>query len=139
MSDEYPKKSSNARGTEEAYSVEARCTDIRPRTIAGRLFDNRWQKVAFDQAAIGVPGGPSHNHHSRHLGLLTYSAAQALRWWIHAAADVEVIGSICLETKLVKHQIRYEWSCEAVSEHAMVGGMETLRGEPTPPASELKP
>lgn len=121
MSDSVFQRISSASGTEEAYSVEARYIGTEPKQIGGMLFDNRWRRVNFSRAASGVPAGPEWHHHARHLGLLGYTAAQALRWWLLAEADREMLGSICIETRIVKHAIRYQWSEQAVSIHNIVG------------------
>ena len=58
------------------------------------------------------------------FGLLTYSAAQALRWWTHAAAHLDF--KISLETRLVKHQIEYDFKVTALNAIEEIGVGDTL-------------
>ena len=117
----YDKQRGSGSGHETAYTVEARCNGKKARVIAGQIFDNRWQKVEFEKSPIGVPAASPFQEHTLRHRLLGYSAAQALRWWIHAQADSE-LGGIAwgLETRLVKHKISYSYSIEAVSAHCGV-------------------
>lgn len=120
--DEFPKVGSSGSGHETAYSVEIRCTSRSPRPLGKLLIDNRWQAVSFDESPNGIPAGSTYYFVSRHLRLFGYPAAQALRWWLHAQADSEIGGSLCLETRLIKHEIKYSYSEEAVSAHVPIGG-----------------
>jgi hypothetical protein len=43
-----------------------------------------------------------------------------LRWWVHAQAEIE--HEFCIETRLVKHEIKHSYEITAVSQHALVGG-----------------
>lgn len=90
------------------------------------ILDNRWQAVHPSKAAIGVPIG-SHYHAAEfeRTGTMSYAAAQALRWWLHAVAEVDGIGGrIGLETRIVKHKIGYTYSQERLSEHCVIGGAD---------------
>ena len=121
---EFPKKGQSGSGTEEAYSVEARFMYDEPKQFGAQIFDQRWKTVQFDRTnpPFGVPTGhPSVLSVRDACGLYGYQAAQALRWWLHANAAAGWQDT-CLETRLVKHKLRYEFSSEAVSAHAIVGG-----------------
>lgn len=122
--EEYPKSSGNSSSTMPAYSVEARYNYSAPKEIAGQIFDNRWRRVIFNEGDAGVPiGSEYHINELRQYSVMGYSAAQALRWWLHAVADAGVsMSGICLETKIVKHIIKTSSECEAVSEHDIVSG-----------------
>lgn len=102
---EYPKSRGKGSGRETCYSVEARYNYTQPIEISGQLFDNRWREVKFQDAPVGVPRASEFQEHTLRHRMLGYSAAQALRWWLHANADAMKAGHcICLETRLVKHE-----------------------------------
>lgn len=122
LEDDYKRERGSQSGTETAYSVEARYNNHSPIVIGGQVFDNRWRAVKFDKSPIGVPDEKSFHRHAEEYGLHGYAAAQALRWWLHAAADAERIGgSLCLESRLVKHTISYSQKVVAISAHEVVG------------------
>lgn len=131
MNEEYPKKGGSISGHETGWTVEARYSFDKPATIAGRIFDNRWQPVQFDESPIGVPirkepmrfGGVG-------MTLLSYPAAQALRWWLHACAEAE--NRYCLDTKLVEHKLTYQAKVEAIAEHGLISGEDRSSIKPTP-------
>ena len=122
---EYPVAQGNEGGTTIGYKVMARYCGNDPKEIAGQIFDERWRVVQFEEGQIGVPSvSPLHARHLLRYNLKGYSAAQALRWWLHAVADNTEIGmsGMMLETKLVKHKIEFESKCEAISEHKIISG-----------------
>ncbi len=122
---EYPKSSGNSSSTMPAYSVEGRYNYSAPQEIAGQIFDNRWRRVIFNEGDAGVPiGSEFHINELRQYSVMGYSAAQALRWWLHAVADAgcSMSTGLCLETKIVKHIIKTSSECEAVSEHDIISG-----------------
>lgn len=117
--DEFPSKGSSGSGTEVAFSVQARLAYIEPRQVAGHLLDTRWTTLHFEKSPIGVPTKPqlsSVNH-----GLLSYQAAQALRWWFLAQADVE-FSCLCIETRIVEHKITYSFTETAQRAGDLIGG-----------------
>jgi hypothetical protein len=120
LDESYSTKVGSHSGSETAYSVEARYNYISPAKIGKQLFDNRWRTVEFDASSVGVPRAPSYQRETLNSGLLSYSAAQALRWWLHALADYE--GHSCIETRLIKHKISFSMEIVAVSSHAEIGG-----------------
>lgn len=135
---EFPKKGSSGSGHETAYSVEVRSMYGHARQLGKLLIDNRWQAVSFEEGPSGIPAGSKYYFVSRHLHLMGYPAAQALRWWLHADADSDLGGGLCLETRLVKHEIKYSFSEESVSAHAYIGGEDRSSsvpdwGHPVPP------
>jgi len=117
---EYRRERVKDSGSDVAYTVEARYVFTSPVQIGGQLFDNRWRGVDFPKGAIGVPS-ESWSQQRERFGMLGYSQAQALRWWLHAEADVNMDG-ICLETRLIKHEIKYSSEAVAVSQHCIIGG-----------------
>lgn len=108
----------------DGYSVEARYDYSSPVTIGDLTLDNRWRRVAFPKGHPGVPVGPG--YHAPFLnacGLMAYSSAQAMRWWLHASAEAyEGGGGLCLETRIVKHRVRYSYGATRETEHCLVGG-----------------
>ena len=77
------------------------------------LVGNNWQSIHFVQGRPGVPDGWS-GFEGRHFGLLTYQAAQALRWWWLAELRT-TFDDVGIETRLIKHKITYTRKAEAVS------------------------
>ena len=121
---DYQTKRGSGSGVDTVYGVEARYAYPEPRIICGQVFDNRWRQVYFKEAAGGVPINNSQQCPRAALdGLYNYEAAQALRWWFHAQAAADTFGSsICLETRLVEHKIKYTYETVAVSQHCLVSG-----------------
>lgn len=120
---EYKRNQGHGTGTETCYTVEARHCYPDAIVIAGQIFDIRWKRAHFEESPVGVPSGPAYIHrHAKEHGMLSYQAAQALRWWIHAQGESTGTGCVCLETRLVKHQIKWSYSIEAMSAHDLVTG-----------------
>lgn len=113
--------------SEPAYSVEARINSYQPDMIGKQIFDNRWRKANFELSTIGVPAGPSFSRANDHR-LLGHSAAQALRWWLHAVADAEHKG-YCLETRLVEHRLTSSYKVEATGTLSHYPPVESGAGE----------
>jgi hypothetical protein len=109
---------SNGSGTLSGYSIEARSVFSRPQSVGDQIFDERWTTVHFaEHPIIGVPRGTPWN--ARWLdvcGLYDYAAAQALRWWFHANSA----HMLCIETRIVKHEVTYTYSATRQSEHDIV-------------------
>ena len=117
---DYERNRASGSGTEIAYTVEAICTGKTPIQIGSQIFDNRWREVKFEESQIGVPRCASFNLKTLEHGMLGYAAAQALRWWLHAAA-AGIISSLLLETRIVSHRISYTHKIETIAAHAHVG------------------
>lgn len=129
MSEEekYPSFGGRGSGTTTAYSVEARYNNPHPREAAGRLFDNRWQMLHFDKSPIGVPATTWRHPFVHEIGLLSYQAAQALRWWFLAQLETSVAGCLCFETRIVEHKVEYSYATEAIAHHDLTGGEDNDR------------
>lgn len=110
---DYNKRGSNGNSDEYAYTVEARYNYHEPTLIGDQLFDMRWRRVTFKESVIGVPAAEPFRRLVHEHRMLGYSAAQALRWWMHATADAGMNG-LCLETRLVRHKITQSFTIEAV-------------------------
>jgi hypothetical protein len=125
MDDDLKKgRGSSCSGSTFGYAVEARCSYIEPRQIGDVLLGTEWKRIPFAAAKCGVPIGAEYEAPTLKMcGLLSYQAAQALRWWFHADAEREPLGgSLCLETRIVKYAIQYSYKTEAVSTHCVIGG-----------------
>lgn len=134
LEDDYKVDRGNGSGTQTGYSVEAR-SKTGPTLVRGQLFGKDWSKVQFDERKAGrgipAPGGYDSSGQLLNRGLLSYPSAQALRWWFHADAEndeyegVRIGGArigfsaspIGIETRLVKHEIKYNYTITAVSAH----------------------
>ncbi len=113
---EFPRaKGQSHGGTESAWSVQARHTGPAPVQLGGQTFDNRWRNVGFSESRLGVPANKPFSQATQ-FGLLSYPAAQALRWWFHANAALSY-QHLLLETRLVQHQVEYQISERAISAH----------------------
>ena len=132
---ELPKEVGSCTGTEIGYTVEARYNFHTPKVIANQIFDNRWRVVRFVKGDIGVPDGKDDCLFDRAYkhGYLPYASAQALRWWLHAIAiEKGWSGGLCLETRLVEHEIAYTEKQTVVKYYEHVGGDEGIRSSRFP-------
>lgn len=108
MSDtEFPKEHSNQEGTTHGYTVEAR-NGGGPVTVGDQIFDGEWRRVGFTKSAGGIPDDPMLSQYRLH----SYTAAEALRWWFLAVCHRDF--RICMETRLVTHQVKYKWTVTAI-------------------------
>lgn len=122
LEEDYTREKGSGRGAEIGYTVEARLNYHEPAKISGQIFDNRWRRVEFEKGAIGVPSCSRYQRHVAEHGMLGYAAAQALRWWLHANAEVEQSSALCLETRLISHRISYTHKIEAQAAHGHIHG-----------------
>lgn len=115
---EFPKVRSSHHSTgdwyEKGYTVEARCTSREPRMVGRMLLGQTWQEVVFERSAIGVPCAHSHSA-LMFCSVMSWPAAQALRWWFHAeAAGVGIMSDLGVETRIIEHAIKLDYECRAV-------------------------
>lgn len=127
MSDEkteFPREAiPSGSGSMQGYSVEARHNYPDPLTVGDQIFDIRWKPVRYDKGHCGVPTRSGTPHDAGTYGVYDFAAAQALRWWLHAAAAVSKdFSGLCLETRLICHKIKFEYSVEAIEAFEHVGG-----------------
>lgn len=100
------------------YSVQARFYG-HTNGQSKRVNDNftltaTWQNIPFETSNVGVPA--QHWGLDRHLAivnLMSYDAAQALRWWFLASLNAQPLGSLCVETRLIQHEVRVNWTSTA--------------------------
>lgn len=112
---EFPREDSSSNGTLIAYTVEARACCNSPKQFGDQIFDEKWRRVVqFKNGEHSVPDRNAkwHPEITNHGEYMTYATAQAMRWWFHAVVD-----GLCLETRLVKHTIKY--SITRTAEEAM--------------------
>ena len=110
---------SSQNGTTHGYYVEAMSASHWPERVGKQIFDTRWRRVSFDEAAVGVPiARPCLRPIMELAGVYSYEAAQALRWWFHAASE----KGICLRSRIVKCSVKYSVEVERQSEHCEIGG-----------------
>jgi hypothetical protein len=106
-------KGQSGSGTTRGYSVEARFAHREPRAVGGELFDNRWKRVHWIENSHGI-GNPRPYFRENvldELGLMGLNEAEALRWNFLCLADASgPAGSLCFETRLVKHEVKYSRS-----------------------------
>lgn len=134
LEDTYKTDRSSGSGTSTGYSVEARA-HCGPTIVHGKIYGPDWSVVEFrerdDDSGIPAPGGYDSSGQLLNHGLLSYPSAQALRWWFHADAEndeyngmrignkrvVLRTSTVGIETRLVKHEVKYSYTITAVSAH----------------------
>lgn len=148
LEDDYKTDCGTGAGTTTGYSVEARVTG-RPTVANGHLLTDKWTRVEFSPSespcGVPVPGCYDGSGQMVRRGLYSYESAQALRWWFHAAAEEETFrpftgrgagflarisgNAWAIETRLVRHEIKYNYSVTAVSAHDCVEKLARLSPE----------
>lgn len=118
---DYDPNFSSGTASEVCFVVEARDISQTPCVVADQIFDNRWKRVHFERGAVGVPPCNPFQLYTNRNGYLSYPAAQALRWWLHANAEATMHG-MCLETRLVEVRIESSYKAVAIATHALIGG-----------------
>lgn len=121
-SQEFKSHGMSQSGSQNGYSVEARYNFPDPIQIGKQLFDNRWRKVTFESCQHGVPSNNRYDFALQLTGLLSYPAAQALRWWLHAEAEALGVGGLCLETRIIQHKVAYNIKADPVEAVMPIGG-----------------
>jgi hypothetical protein len=95
------KPTETAGGSLTAYRVEARC-DVPRQAQDGTIFGTEWRVVTFNKSSHGVPIHDWRGVLSLFGDLLTYEAAQSLRWWFVAAEHAH------FDTRIVPYKVSYE-------------------------------
>lgn len=127
----FPRSASSHSGGSDGYTVEARLAEYQEpvKLENGLALTNRWKRIDFPEnpQGIGVPACKPYEFYLTQMRLLSYPSAQALRWWLHAqAANVDMMNPIhvglALETRLIKHNVKYSLSATPVSMHGYIHG-----------------
>lgn len=118
---EYPKYKGKHSGTVYGYSVQARYNYDLPQIVNSHNLDKKWRTLRFEETPVGIGVPQDSKSMICYAGYLSYQQAESLRWWFHANAEIEN-NNFCLETKIVKHSIKFEIITEAVSDHCIIGG-----------------
>jgi hypothetical protein len=115
IEEDYKTTKSKGSAALTGYTVEARFFMRESEKIRQQIYDEQWRQVEFDLSANSIPMSPVHHHELLEHGLLSYSAAQALRWWFHAIAEIECVGGAPgLQTRLVQHRLTLEHDVTAI-------------------------
>lgn len=123
LEESYDRNRGSGSGTAPAYTIEARCTS-RPKKVGDIILDKEWRNIDFTRGNYGVPLSRFNRYIYEQCGMFNYQAAQALRWWFHAELENEPLGGLCIDTRLVKHLIKYSYSAEAIGQHDIVDGKD---------------
>jgi hypothetical protein len=139
----------NGSGTTVGYSVEARSTS-KPTLVLGNMIGEKWTRISFSRGEKGVPipGCWDGSGQLEKLGLFSYESAQAMRWWFLAAAEDSFVNDAlpiripmpspwCLETRLVRHEVKYQYTVTAVSACEVVDNLGAPPKEPEPPKAKI--
>lgn len=131
-------------GTTVGYSVEVRSRS-QPTFIDGNMIGEKWTRLEFPRGEKGVPvpGCYDSSGQMAKLGLFSYQSAQAIRWWFQAAAENDFIDDAtpiripmprpwAIETRLVRHEIKYQYTVTATSAHEVLEDMSAPPKEPEP-------
>lgn len=104
----------NGTSSYACYSIEARCgtAKLGPITVNNQVFDGEWRTVNIARAPIGVPAAPPFMASAQQHGLYGYAAAQALRWWLLAEADMTFRA---LDTRLIEHRLETTYKITATA------------------------
>lgn len=132
LEDGYKTDRGSGSGTTIGYSVEARSTG-QPTFINGNMIGEKWTRLEFPRGEKGVPvpGCYDGSGQLAKLGLFSYPSAQAIRWWFQAVAENDFLDTATpiripmprpwsIETRLVRHEIKYQYTVTATSAHEMI-------------------
>jgi hypothetical protein len=117
-------------GTQTVWSVQVRCPGhLPPFVIGDHAFDNQWRALPLYEAfpGAGVPMASKYDV-APLMGFMTYQAAQALRWWF-LATQAAAHKEYRFETRLVKHELRYQISTKPIAACELSGHMEAIKAD----------
>lgn len=121
----FPQKGNSGSGTTPCYSVQARYVADEPKQIGEVIYHKDWKTLRFESSKVGVPQGICDPYcQAARMGLLSYAAAQALRWWFHASVDPH--GGLCFETRILKHIVEDSYSEMVVGAYEEVADMGAI-------------
>lgn len=128
-------------GTTYGYTVEARWAHGTPKQIGDTILHKEWQSLHFNKSPIGIPPhGPRYGGGCQResMGLLSYAAAEALRWWFIAEVEAQEGHVISMDTRLVAHKITYKLDSEALNAMSIISGIQAIGGDIEPVKPEPK-
>ena len=120
-------KFGSASGTDFAYAIEVRTTHSSPTTLpCGMIVDREWRMYPIRLLRCDRPdhsftiaqanGVPVRNLflQADNLGLMDFHAAYAVMAALHAQANNagELLGGLCLETRLIEVKVTFSWAAE---------------------------
>lgn len=122
-SDDKTQEGPSGSGTIHGYTFEIRTT-FEPFEIGDVMVTGEWKTV--HHVSVRDCGVPARSYAFEpgmdYFGLVSLVVAQALRWQFMAVIDAQRITSLCIETRIVKHQIKYKLSCEQVETMYEING-----------------
>lgn len=111
----FPRKGSSGSGTYRLYTVEVRYDYPESKAWGDFIIDREWRTLPIIKWNVGVPNKTFSRHAEDH-GLLSWPAANALRWWAHAAMGW------CVQTRIVAHEFEESYSETIIGYHDVIGG-----------------
>lgn len=125
-------------GSNTCWSVQVRAPHF-PCAINEHIFTKEWVDLPMYEVppGWGVPMGPKFDV-APLMGFLTYAAAQAMRWCFlaHRAAEGTEYK---FETRLVKHELRYDIKTKPVEARDEVNHLLVIRAEHDKPTTDPHP
>jgi hypothetical protein len=109
-------KHASGSGRQVGYKVEVRTSFSQPKKIGDFTIDNVWREFPISEGA--TPWGnniPVSVLDRRMLdyGLVSYPVAEAHRWALIAVLEASImLGSLCVQTRLVQVEFRYTHETE---------------------------
>lgn len=122
LEEDYEKRGVSGAGSDIGYSVEVRYSFHTPTKIGDVIYDKKWRRLHCNESelGIGVPTGPRYSEAGKR-GLYSYAAAEALRWWFLANLEINHrIDSLCFETRIVSHVVKFSYEIEADEQHSLI-------------------
>lgn len=111
----FPRNNGGGSGTHMLYTVEVRYDYPSPKAHGDFIIDREWRTLPLARGFPGVPN-QTYSRTAADFGLLTWPAANALRWWAHAEFG------LCLQTRLVQHRFEERYSDTVTGYFDVVGG-----------------
>lgn len=121
---EFPQSNLEYANRLNVYYVDARWLGDDPIEIGGMLFYENWKRIRPTASGLLIPIRNQNigKYISASLGLLNYSAAEALRWnfCIECERKSEDKYDFPLQTRIVKTKIEFSVSETSISSHKLI-------------------
>lgn len=123
VKEEENKNHPSGSGILHGYQFEIRTTH-EPFEAAGMMITNEWKHVYHPKTkGFGIPAKSYEFEPGMdYFGLQSLVVIQALRWWFLSVIDAE-IGALAVETRIVKHRVKYNISCEPIESMYGINGL----------------